>query len=302
MKQEFIKSLDDADIACYIWDDVKDPVGVVMIAHGICEHASRYYPLAEYLNSRGYIAFADDHRAHGNTDPDTIGYRKGDVFGDTVRDLAFFVDMLSKRYGLPVMIIGHSYGSFLTQALILEDVDLSAAIMLGTSKMPGFASFLAQCALFLPKLIIPKARPRLMTEGFDYMAKGRFKPKVRKSCWVTSVYENQLAFNADPFCGKILTINVIYYFMKGLAKLSMYPDKLHPNLPLAMFCGEEDVVGSYGKGPEKLRRYYIKHGVHRVDKHMYPKARHDLIYEYCSADVMRDIVDWLDGVLSDDKK
>ena len=294
MKQEFIKSFDGTQIATYTWDNVTSPIGVVMIAHGICEHAQRYAPLAEYLNSRGYIAFADDHRAHGNTDPNSIGHHDGDVFGDTVKDLVFFNEMLCEKYKLPVFIIGHSYGSFLTQALILEDVDLTGVCLLGTSKMPLVACIFAQLALLLPKLIAPKARPRMMTEGFDYLSYRRFKPKVRKSCWVTSIEENQLAFNADPFCGKLITINVAYYFMKGLVKSAIYPDKLHPNLPIATFCGSEDVVGSYGKGVDKLHRFYNKNGVYHVERHTYDGARHDLIYDYCSAQVMADIADFLD--------
>lgn len=67
MKTEKFTSFDGTVIQCYLWNDVKNPKGVVQISHGMAEHARRYDHFATFLNSRGYIVFADDHRAHGMT-------------------------------------------------------------------------------------------------------------------------------------------------------------------------------------------------------------------------------------------
>ena len=67
MKTEKFQSFDKTILQCYLWNDVKNPKGVVQISHGMAEHARRYDAFAKFLNANGYIVFADDHRAHGMT-------------------------------------------------------------------------------------------------------------------------------------------------------------------------------------------------------------------------------------------
>ena len=43
------------------------PRAIVQIVHGMCEHKERYLPFMQYLNTRGYICIAHDHRGHGKS-------------------------------------------------------------------------------------------------------------------------------------------------------------------------------------------------------------------------------------------
>ena len=47
------------------WLPEGEPRAVVQLIHGIADHAARYAPFAEYLNSRGYLVVAQDHMGHG---------------------------------------------------------------------------------------------------------------------------------------------------------------------------------------------------------------------------------------------
>lgn len=64
-----LRSFDGTELYCYLFDKVENPKGVVMVVHGMGEHMGRYIHFAEYLNSRGYIVFGDDHRGHGFRKP-----------------------------------------------------------------------------------------------------------------------------------------------------------------------------------------------------------------------------------------
>ncbi len=109
----FINSFDDTKLSCYLWDNVKNPKGVVQISHGMGEHLLRYDRFAKFLNENGYIVFGDDHRGHGLTESDKDrGHHLGDIFSDTVKDLVFINNYLQQKYQLPVLFFGHSYGSF----------------------------------------------------------------------------------------------------------------------------------------------------------------------------------------------
>ncbi|MBP5242296.1 MAG: alpha/beta hydrolase, partial [Clostridia bacterium] len=99
------------------WANMENPKGVVQISHGMAEHILRYEETAEKLNSVGYIVFGDDHRAFGQTDINTLGYDKGDIWENTLSDMHELTLLYKERYkGLPFVLLGHSYGSFLLQA------------------------------------------------------------------------------------------------------------------------------------------------------------------------------------------
>ena len=116
MKTEIFTAADGKAISLKIWDEASEPRMVLQLVHGMAEHVSRYNDFAEYLNSCGIIVAGDDHRAHGDTDPDALGLAgEGDLFHKTVEDEKGITALLKERYGLPVVIMGHSYGSFLTQ-------------------------------------------------------------------------------------------------------------------------------------------------------------------------------------------
>ena len=84
MKEFKLKSFDNTEIYCRLWDDVENPKGVIQLVHGMSEYAGRYDEFARYLNSRGYIVFGDDHRAHGLTETDqNRGKHPGNIFKKT---------------------------------------------------------------------------------------------------------------------------------------------------------------------------------------------------------------------------
>ena len=132
MKYVKFTSFDNTILQAYVWDDVKMPKGVVQIVHGMAEHARRYDDFAKFLNANGYIVFADDHRAHGNTEKkNDIGYHAGDIYGDSVKDELFITKYLSEKYALPVVFLGHSYGSFIGQRYLENDSDAVGVILSG---------------------------------------------------------------------------------------------------------------------------------------------------------------------------
>src|ERR1035441_4554169 len=57
----------DLTVAAYRWDPDSTPRAIVQITHGMGEHALRYAGLAQALNARGMVVYAQDHRWHGAT-------------------------------------------------------------------------------------------------------------------------------------------------------------------------------------------------------------------------------------------
>ena len=134
-------SYDKKQIYVREWTKVSEPVGVIQIAHGMNEYTGRYEKFAAYFNKLGYIVVGDDHRGHGETDGDTLGYAEGDMFADTVKDMAGIAKFYREKYaGLKYVLFGFSYGSFLTQAFVRKYARfLDGAIIAGSSRQNAAA-------------------------------------------------------------------------------------------------------------------------------------------------------------------
>ena len=76
----------------------ESPKAIVLIFHGMAEHAARYDAFARYLSGNGYYVVADDHRGHGKTDEKSLGYAKKDMFENTLSDEALILETFQKKY------------------------------------------------------------------------------------------------------------------------------------------------------------------------------------------------------------
>ncbi|MFE3443585.1 alpha/beta fold hydrolase [Nocardia sp. NPDC059180] len=109
--------------------------GVVQIAHGMGEYAARYDHLAERLAGLGYAVYANDHRGHGHSMTGEPGDLGPDGWNLLVQDMATLTTLLRRRHpGLPVVLFGHSLGSFAVQQYLLDHGELvDEAVLCGTT-------------------------------------------------------------------------------------------------------------------------------------------------------------------------
>src|ERR1700757_4839919 len=112
-----MKASDGAEIAAYRSTPTGRARAVVQIAHGMSEHFLRYRHLTARLNEAGYAVFGNDHRGHGAS---TIPYGLGNFgpggFQAVVDDMAALTALARADYpGSPVVLFGHSMGSFAAQ-------------------------------------------------------------------------------------------------------------------------------------------------------------------------------------------
>ncbi|ODA89748.1 hypothetical protein ATY41_03515 [Leifsonia xyli subsp. xyli] len=106
------------------------------------EHVDRYAALAGRLAARGYTVYADDHRGHGRTgmpqwngDAARLGRLGSGGLRAAVRDLRDFGHRIrAENPGLPLVLIGHSWGSLMGQMVLNGHSDeYDAAVLCGTA-------------------------------------------------------------------------------------------------------------------------------------------------------------------------
>ena len=128
---------DGSAIPLFTWQGGGPPRAVVQLAHGMGEHVLRYEPLAAALTTRGHALVANNHRGHGEAarDPAQRGEFGPGGFPALVQDLATVTAHIRQRWpGVPVVLLGHSMGSFAAQVYVLDHAShLAGLVLSGTA-------------------------------------------------------------------------------------------------------------------------------------------------------------------------
>ncbi|MGJ3702391.1 alpha/beta hydrolase [Variovorax sp. AFSI2.2] len=135
---------------------------VVVLVHGLGEHAGRYQALAERLHGWGFAVWAHDHHGHG----ESSGARGGLPSElRLVDDLALVIDDARRENpGLPLVLLGHSLGGLVAASLVARGVRPVDGLVLSSPGLdPGLNGF--QKALLA---VLPRIAPRLRVgNGLD---------------------------------------------------------------------------------------------------------------------------------------
>ncbi len=241
------------------------------------EHGARYDKFAKFLNSKGYLVVADDHRGHGNTDKTTLGYCDGDMFADTVKDEGFITDYYKQKYpNLKYFVFGFSYGSFLTQSYIGKyGYKIDGVVIGGSNYKKDFQVYLGSFVC----LFNNKKKPAKLIEKLSF---GAYAKNFDEGEWLSVDKDNNARYHADPYCKFTCSYRFYADFFRGLRKLytKKYISNLNKNLPILLISGKDDPVGNMGKGVKKLFNFYKnKAKIKHVSLILFPHSRHEFLNE-----------------------
>ena len=296
MTEREFKSFDGKKIFYRLWE-CENPKGVVQVVHGMAESSLRYEAFAEFMSKNGYIVIADDHRGHGKTD-DCSGYTKGNMFFDTLKDVAELSTIYKNLYPkLPLILLGHSYGSFLTQAYLERYCDkIDGAIIGGSAKMQGFpvvgGSIVAGLACML-------GRSKKPGKTLANMSFGMYNKKFKEGTFISSVLDECEKYNQTWGCGFVLSNNFYRGFFKGLK--SLYKKKNYLNIdtnkPLLLISGSQDPVGDMGESVKKLYSFYTETvGVKEIECVLYDGVRHEYFNDTSKQKAFEKVLEFCDGI------
>lgn len=299
MKHSRFTSHDGREIELYVWDEVEDPKAVVKIAHGMVEHSARYDDFCKFLNGKGYIVVMNDHRGHGLTAAkDSLGYEEGDMWSNNVSDQIAVLDYAREKYKLPLIMMGHSYGSFVTQAVIEQRPDVTGFVLCGSNYIKGIAYKV--CRLVANNMCKHKGGRYPAQLIVDLSFKSYEKRFPGENAWINRDENEVKKYNSDELCGYICSANFYRTFMEGISKLYRKENysRIDVDKPILLIAGTDDPVGNFGKGVTKLEKFYTqKVGVKNVVKHLYDGARHEILNEICKQQVYDDVAEWIEKAI-----
>lgn len=264
---------DGTTIAARHWPAQGDTRIVLIVAHGMGEHAGRYAAPLAPLAARGVAIYAPDHRGHGETAPaGTHGDFGAGGFGALVDDLAILTRRAAAEHpDAVVVLLGHSMGSFAAQAFAPVHAGL----------IDGLALSGSAAVELLP-----------LTEGATLEAfNAPFEPARTPFDWLSRDEAEVDRYIADPLCGFSVDAAGLGS-MVGLAPQMMDVGRLPKNLPVYIFSGLADPLAAT---IEPLIARYRDAGL-TVTTDLYPGGRHEILNETNRAEVVERLAAWLETV------
>jgi alpha-beta hydrolase superfamily lysophospholipase len=286
----------------YRWLPEAAPKAVVQVAHGLVEHAGRYVRLAEALTGAGYAVYAGDHRGHGRTapTPEDLGFfSEQDGWRKCVDDLWGLNQHIAVNHpGLPIVLIGHSMGSFMAQHFISEYGEaLSGVVLAGSNGKPARRTRALRTIARVERLRLgPRGRSALVHSlGLGSFNK-QFAPVRTEVDWLSRDSAAVDKYVADPLCCFRPTLQLWIDLLGALDEIAN-PGRqalIPKQLPIYVIAGTRDPVSANSKGLTQLLCAYRAAGLQRVSYRFYPEARHELFNETNRDEVTRELLAWLD--------
>jgi len=299
-----LNASDGKRLHLYRWLPPETPRATIHIAHGMGEHAARYDAIAQALVSAGYAVYADDHRGHGLTaDPDLLGYLGPDGWNCVIRDAAEITAGIRANHpGLPHVLLGHSMGAMLAQQFLYRHgAQIDAAILSGSPGFLGrFRGWLSHNLARLERWRLgPKAASPLMQKLLFGGNNKRFdRPGATGYEWLTRDDAQVQAYANDPLCGFVLRTGSLCDLFAGARQARKLDNVLQiPRaLPVYVFSGSDDPVHDSERNLKRLLKAY-RGRLQRVDYRLYPGGRHEMLNETNRAEVLQELLAWLDSTL-----
>lgn len=276
---------DGVQVHAYRWDADGPVRGVVQLTHGMGEHALRYGHLAATLAAAGFTVYAQDHRGHGATAGEqTLGAIGAEGWASLVDD----IDLLATRArqenpGVPLVLLGHSMGSFAVQQYLLDRSDrVDAVVLTGTALLD----------LLEPAMDLDAP---MDLSAFN----APFAPARTDYDWLSRDPVQVDAYVADPHCGFGLdgpAVRAMFEAARPLADTERM-SAIRPDLPLYVAVGADDPVNGQLALAHALVDRYRAAGLTDITFRPYEGARHEVFNETNRDEVEADLLAWLDRVV-----
>lgn len=290
---------DGVEVHYQYWAPTAAPRAVVQVVHGAAEHSDRYDRFAAFLVDNGYAVYATDHRGHGRTRvrSGALGDAGPDAWNHFVTDEIQLSQLIRQSNpDKPLILFGHSLGSFIAQDYITREGNLLDGLVLsGTAYGPpppqDFMDTLNAAVAKDPLadsavwagLFADFNKPFSDQPGFDWLS--RDKAEVQK-------------YIDDPQSGFAFSNELVRDFFQGMVDLRD-PEReanIPKDLPILVIQGEMDPVGGNLQGTQALLDRYKELGIENVQHRFYPGARHEVLNETNRDEVQGDVLNWLRSI------
>lgn len=301
----YLETSDGNRLAVHSWIPDGSTKAVIQISHGMAEYAMRYERFADEARARGFAVYAADHRGHGLTagSLDRLGHladKKG--FFRVTEDQKELTDTIKARHpGLPVILYGHSFGSFVAQWYLTRyGGKIDGCVLTGTR---GSDFPLVAAGHLVARMACLRSHGRKPSSFLTKMSFGACNRRIAgaksENAWLSRDDAEVEKFDDSPWSGFPCTAGFYRDMTEGLLAIHKKSEmaKIPRTLPIFLAVGEGDPISNYGKTVKKLEKRYKALGLSAVSSRYYPEARHELLNEINRGEVTGDILGWIESAV-----
>ncbi|GGD92563.1 lysophospholipase [Aureimonas endophytica] len=261
--------------------------GVLLVLHGLAEHAGRYARFAGEMAGRGFHVYAHDHRGHGSTSARDAPLRR---FGKTEGGAKVLADCASvlteadrEHHGLPVILFGHSMGAHIALNVAIRRGAALAGLALWNADFTfGRKETLGLAALKVERALKGSDVASELFARATFGAWGRSVPDRRTEAdWLSHDAAAVEAYRRDPLCGWTPT-NSLAMDLLGLVRDASGEAawaRLPSALPVHVLGGAEDPATRQGAAARDLAGGLRHAGSRDVELLILEGARHEALNE-----------------------
>ena len=266
---EVIDARDGTKLYARHWATAAEPKAVVVIMHGLKDHAGHYHAFAERLTAAGFGVYAFDLRGHGRSAGARVSPGSWLAYVDDLDQ--FIARVAAKEPGKPVFLFGHSMGGAIaTLTAIRHRAALAGLILSGPA-----------LAVDAPPLLLAATQ---MAGALTPGAKALDLPNED--------------FSSDPLVGKAMTADPLisqgpgpartaWGLIDGIRMIWAHTDGL--TLPILALHGTRDSLTAPTGSRELIRVVPSTDKTLRIYEGLY----HDLLHEPKHKIVEDDVLAWL---------
>lgn len=273
---------------------------VLQLSHGMCEYVRRYAPMAEFYAAHGIALAGNDHLGHGDTARAGEHGHYGEPNGryHLLEDLHTMNARLHARFpGVPVILYGHSMGSFYARWYAEKWPDTIHALILSGTAGPSALNAVGQrLAALIAAVKGPKAVSPLMVRLNFGSYCSRIAGARSPNAWLSRDEKVVEAYDADGLCTFRFTVGTYREMLAVLNHVSSrrWARAIDRDLPVLLIAGDADPVGDYGAGVRSVWAMLGDAGVKDLTCRIYEGARHELHNETNRSEVFHDTLTWIE--------
>lgn len=249
------------------WEPQGDPKAYILLVHGLAEHSGRYERTGSLLSDAGFWVRGFDLIGAGGS-----GGRRWDIDDwDRYHDQIGSHLEWARKWGKPVVLMGHSLGGTLSLGYALSGRSKPDLLVLSAPALGGVAGWQKALAPIVGKLI-PKVSIPNPVNG-EHLSRD---PDVAE------------AYFSDPL---VITRSTARFGARFIQEIERLKDALwNLDVPTLVIHGGDDVLVPVDTSqPLGL--------LDNVDRKVYEGLRHETLNEPEGPKVVADLVDWLDAHL-----
>ncbi|MES0874825.1 alpha/beta hydrolase [Sinimarinibacterium thermocellulolyticum] len=285
----------------HAWLPTTAPRAAVEIVHGMAEHGARYARLGSALAAHGHAVYAADLPGHGRSvrDAAELGHvADRDGWRLSLSAIHALRGEIERRHvDVPLVLLGHSRGSFLLQHYLFEHGSgLAGAVFSAGTADLGPLRALGLLLMRIEARFLGGAHRSALAEALTFKAFNRhFKPTRTDFDWLSRDAAEVDAYVRDPLCGFRCSAALWIELLEAGGQLrdARRLARIPKTLPVLLLNGAADPACRFESGARTLATLYRDAGLRDVTQHVYADARHELFNDVCRDQVTQDLIAWL---------